>query len=342
MSALLTIAIPTFNRAEQLGQLLDSLFSQMDAFRDEIRILVVDNHSTDDTALRCGAWKQKGKPFEYICNATNIGMAHNIIKCFELTETPYCWVFGDDDMVRIGALGLILSHLIEQRPDILYCGYTAFKDSPSEKLASYAGPLSLWAMKAEDFCRVVQINMTFISAVITSKQAFLANGGASLIRQHANTLLPQLAWVFECMTYGCKFSYSRQPLVLARLEGSGGFNIFKTFTTDLVQIIDRALPSHLGAPLKRRTLIKFIPALICTVRQGQRGNFEVPTQCESDFRAAFGQHWTYWLVVEPILRLPIPFTKPFFYVSRLIANYLSVYDRALYFCNRLSSAKHRA
>ena len=76
---------------------------QIDAFRDDIRIVVIDNHSTDDTALRCEEWKQKGMPFDYICNAENIGMARNIIKCFELAETPYCWVFGDDDMVRIGA-----------------------------------------------------------------------------------------------------------------------------------------------------------------------------------------------------------------------------------------------
>lgn len=49
-SPLLSIAIPTYNRASVLTLCLDTILAQADPFGEEIEILVSNNASTDQTA----------------------------------------------------------------------------------------------------------------------------------------------------------------------------------------------------------------------------------------------------------------------------------------------------
>lgn len=327
MQAILTIAIPTYNRCVQLNQLLDSIFHQLESIRQMVRIIVIDNHSIDQTQQCCEKWLLRMTGMSYIRNPENIGMARNIIKCFETADTQYCWVFGDDDMIRIGVLPQIVRHLVDKKPDLFYCGYVGFRDIPEPAKAVFPKQLTTWQMSARPFCRITHINITFLSAVITNKAAFIARGGLNKLRQFENTVLPQLAWLFDTLTHGKEFSFVQQELVLSRLEGSGGFDIYKTFTVDVVSIVDQGLLSPMKQQFKRRTVIKFLPSLIYTIRQNKRGNFIVLKEQERYFRDAYSKFICYWLLLMPILKLPLPMVTPVFYASRLVSKYLSVIDR---------------
>ena len=327
MQAILTISIPTYNRCVQLNQLLDSIFQQLESIRQLVRIIVIDNHSIDQTQQCCEKWLLKMTGMSYIRNSENIGMSRNIIKCFETAETQYCWVFGDDDMIRIGVLPQIVRHLIEKKPDLFYCGYIGFKDIPEPAKAVFSEQLKTWQMSARPFCRITHVNITFLSAVITNKAAFIARASTIELRQFENTVLPQLSWLFDALTHGKKFSFVQQELVLSRLEGSGGFDVYKTFTTDLVTIVDQGLSPQMGLQFKRRAIIKFLPSLIYTIRQNKRGNFIVSREQERYFRDAYSKFLCYWILLVPLLQLPIPMAKPIFYISRVMSKCLSVIDR---------------
>ena len=63
-----------------------------------------------------------GANYTIIRNALNIGGNANILRCFELCETPWLWVLGDDDKVEPAAVATILE-TIESDPELLWINF---------------------------------------------------------------------------------------------------------------------------------------------------------------------------------------------------------------------------
>ena len=327
MSALLTITIPTFNRGEHLDVLLESLFVQINAFKDEVRIAVIDNHSTDDTALRCEAWKKKGMPFEYICNATNIGMAGNIIKCFEITDTEYSWTIGDDDVLRKGALRLILETLKRCKPDILQIGIASISENPIASQMEIHEKVTPRVMDASSFFKLTHVWLTFISGNLIRKATHANAANTAPLTTFENTVIPQLGWILETLKSGNRFVFVPQRLLLARRRNSGGYNPFKTFSVDIVAIVDTHLPPAESATFKVRAILKFVAPMIMSYRRDDLGDFQMMASDPADIRQAFSKFLGYWIWIVPLMRFPMGLAVIVYQVSRLFSKSISVVDR---------------
>lgn len=92
---LVTIAIPTYNRADNyLRQALESALSQT---YQHIEIIVSDNHSTDNTEA---VVKNLSDPrMRYFRQAENIGANNNFNFCLEQAKGDYFSLLQDDDMI---------------------------------------------------------------------------------------------------------------------------------------------------------------------------------------------------------------------------------------------------
>jgi abequosyltransferase len=118
---LLTIAIPTYNRPEQLQNTLRVILPQV-VSDERVRLLVLDNHSATPaqkiySALDIEAASER---VEIIRNKVNIGANANIMRCFEMCETSWLWVLGDDDKPATDAVGLILKDIDNSLSYIYY------------------------------------------------------------------------------------------------------------------------------------------------------------------------------------------------------------------------------
>ena len=71
-NVLLSIGIPTFNRAELLHSALFSLAPQIKEFQGEVELIVSDNNSQDNTE-EVVKWAQQFGPIQYHQNDENIG-----------------------------------------------------------------------------------------------------------------------------------------------------------------------------------------------------------------------------------------------------------------------------
>jgi glycosyltransferase involved in cell wall biosynthesis len=99
----LTIAIPTYKRPTQLAALLDALAHQPD---QRCEVIVLDNGNdprikdivADNEILRAG----------YRPNIANVGLAGNVLRCFETGNGPLLWILGDDDEILPDAIQQIL------------------------------------------------------------------------------------------------------------------------------------------------------------------------------------------------------------------------------------------
>jgi abequosyltransferase len=135
---LLTIAIPTYNRAWCLRELLPVIFDQA---KDESRIelIISDNASPDETPSVVQDFVARGLPVRYIRNTQNIGPDANFLQCFEQARGKYVWLFSDDDLIIPGALRKILAYCEAAEYDLIWVSGYSFAESHQHRTAGPNG-----------------------------------------------------------------------------------------------------------------------------------------------------------------------------------------------------------
>lgn len=136
---ILSLCIPTWNRAKFLKVSLDSLLAQ---YEDEnvksyIELIISDNASSDETKDVVDCYVNKGLPIRYSCNIENIGADKNFIKCMQLATGKYILLLGDDDILMPGTLAFLIDLLKErevglvhfQKQDNASSDYEVFSDT---------------------------------------------------------------------------------------------------------------------------------------------------------------------------------------------------------------------
>ncbi|MEO3705824.1 glycosyltransferase family 2 protein [Trichormus azollae] len=113
MSKLLTIAIPTYNRANLLEQQLEWLSKAIKGYECECEVLVSDNCSTDNTQEIIQKWQHtlNNITFRSNRNSENLGVMKNIIYCLSSATTKYVWTIGDDDPIQERAVSYVIGKI---------------------------------------------------------------------------------------------------------------------------------------------------------------------------------------------------------------------------------------
>jgi abequosyltransferase len=117
---LLTIALPTYNRAalleQQLGWLAAELASVPTA---RCEVLISDNRSTDATPEVIQRWSQglDDQRVRTQRHARNVGAVPNIFSCIQGATGRFVWTISDDDPIEKGTLAFLLEVLTDS-PDL--------------------------------------------------------------------------------------------------------------------------------------------------------------------------------------------------------------------------------
>jgi len=117
-SELLSIGIPTRNRARYLEDLLLGLEAQIRGAGlspEVVKVYVSDNCSTDRTPEIVGQLAAKSPHFVYSRQRQNVGAGRNVMTCARLARGQYCWVCGDDELLIEGGLSSLLGALEADR-----------------------------------------------------------------------------------------------------------------------------------------------------------------------------------------------------------------------------------
>src|SRR5579872_3211144 len=116
---LLTIAIPTYNRAGCLKELLSMLADQL-TNEPRVELIISDNTSPDDTPAVVREFQERGLCVRYIRNTQNIGPDANFLQCFEQARGKYVWIFSDDDLILPGGVAKILGYAAAAEYDLIW------------------------------------------------------------------------------------------------------------------------------------------------------------------------------------------------------------------------------
>jgi abequosyltransferase len=105
---LLSICIATFNRAEYIGETLESIIPQV---TDDVEIVIVDGASTDHTSSVVKHYIEVCKQIRYIQLPSKGGVDQDFCIAVEHAKGEYCWLFSDDDLLKPNAVGTVLNEI---------------------------------------------------------------------------------------------------------------------------------------------------------------------------------------------------------------------------------------
>jgi glycosyltransferase involved in cell wall biosynthesis len=140
---LITICIPTFNRAILVKELIEDLIESK--VNDIADILIIDDGSTDNTLEQIQCF-QSHKNIQVLANLTNLGVAKTFMRCFDECNTEYLIMMTDDDLFFKDGLTKVLEDIELHHPDFIA---TTFNTSQNYKSRNYKkiselGFLDIW------------------------------------------------------------------------------------------------------------------------------------------------------------------------------------------------------
>jgi abequosyltransferase len=298
---LLTIAIPTYNRAESLRALLDLLGHQINNDA-RVELIVSDNASTDATSSLIRRLLGQGIAIRYIRNETNLGADRNIIQCFESAAGKYVWIFSDDDLMAPGTVSRVLDAVANETFDLVYVTPYFFNEYRQHK--EFSPTTDITCTSARDFANRVHVMLTFISGLVVNKDTIC---GAP--HRPFNTLfdssLAQLGPFFTALNRHRRSLIIRDPLVAATANTSVGYALYKVFGTNLTTIANEWLDDPaVRKEIFNGTIQRFLPFWIFKSRKDAASTVaEDPHQV---LRACFGSYSRYWIYDYPVCTLPLP------------------------------------
>ncbi len=303
-SPILSITIPTWNRAKLLTETIRQLAGELKALEPlDVEILISDNASTDDTEDVVAHWLNEGVPLRYVRNLENIGSDANIAQCFNLARGKYVLILGDDDLFVDGALKSLLDLLSDKEPGVVCMRSYGFNsDFRKEFPGGYGAPI-IYA-KVDSFFQKIGALITLISVCVVNKQ-ILGNidasvyCGGNLVQVHLVTKAALLA------KYNVFFD---KYMIACKRNNSGGYNFAKVFVDNLFGIMDDyrgdVLTSRGLSALESRMMISFYPFYLYKSRM--YGDNSSLMSDRLIYTSRFKGRWEYNIILHPILYWPRP------------------------------------
>ncbi len=333
---LLSIAVPTFNRAETLAALLAVLLPQVAelarAGAPLLEVLIADNASPDHTPEVVAAAAQQfaaaDVPLRVFRHAENIGSDANFAFCYEQARGTFFWLCGDDDVVVPGGLARVVEQLQQPdgRPaevDMVYAtGYGFREDYERERKGDPLGRRIHTVRSARKFAQMVNIMFTFISCIIVNKRR-LEELPHAAPQQFVGTNLVQLAWSLPLLLQHRKSVVIWERVVAGREGQIHGYSIGHVFGERLAANVTALLPGRpdLQRPILNFALRRWMPSMIVEMRATRNETMQLDV-AHTTLRGVFGRNPRYWLCVYPALKLPVPlarlYTRATVLLSKLI------------------------
>lgn len=301
---LLTIAIPTYNRAGCLRELLTLLIEQV-KHEPRLELIISDNASPDNTSSVVQEFLDRALPVRYIRNLENIGADANFLQCFKEAKGKYVWIFSDDDLIIPGALRKILHYCEAAEYDLIWVNSYSFGQSHLP-CAATAQNDALEIFDPRTYAKHVHIFFTFISGNIINKDRVFQSQDSTDFAHLVGTNFGQLAWTYTALNGFVRGLYIREKLIAVRADNTGGYKLFQVFGPGLANITNQWVKSaKVRRVIMNGTIQRFWPVMLLRYKKVAK-DFTQEAKPENVLNPLFGDNFRYWLFAYPIIVLPYP------------------------------------
>lgn len=179
MEKILTIGIPTYNRKNQLTNCLNRICPLITG---EVQVLVIDNGSDKyDFSEFIKPYVDKYGVIAYQ-NKKNVGIDANQAKVFEMCDTKWLWMLGDDDFIMENAIADVLM-IIKQNSNAIYINLNSNFVGTVSGIKGFAEAMKLkWAYGHSFFISECLHNIEAASSDIYWHYRYLSSYTGQILR----------------------------------------------------------------------------------------------------------------------------------------------------------------
>jgi len=221
---LLSICIPTYNRADVLVQCLESIVTN-DGFGDDVEVVVSNNCSTDDTEEICLKYSSLYPNIKYFKNDTNIGADRNILHVLELGTGTFLKLSNDYCRFHPKSIEFfkeVIKKNFENKPAIF------FHHNSDGKGRNYS------TSSLDIFLSQEAVSLSWISNHGFWKEDFQNFKEKDL---YIETMFQQMDWTIRTLKKKKQLLCYINPIEIQDNEkkNKGGYNIVKVWTTQFLK-----------------------------------------------------------------------------------------------------------
>lgn len=335
MKPILSILVPTFNRAYFLERLLSGIEMQLRECCQErdVEVAISDNASEDLTLQVLDRFSRRNKSWMVIKNSANLGADANMLKLLSKSSGSFKWVIGDDDLPAPGLLPYILNLILGQSPSLIYLPSVWSPDISTLKIDSVPS-YSYRCISGLGVACELNIWVTFVSSwVFNADQLFAGLSSMEQISSGQGTSFIQLGWILPLLTYPQSTIFIAQnPAILATSGNTGGYSILRAFLVNYPGLVCKYTPgfTRIRLALIGKALRSYMPRLILSVRLGKA--YRNSGDNAGIFSDSFKLLWYYpsfWLLCLPALLAPVG-------LIQFILSLVSAVKRIFQKCTKLS------
>lgn len=300
-SPILTIAIPTYNRANYLNRCLFYITSQINLHDCLFELVVSDNNSSDETSEVVKKYIDLGYDIKYIKNSQNLGPDINIDNCYNIATGKYVLALGDDDILVSNSLYKLIDLLKNDDYGLVY-----LNSKPIIKNDIFNFERKIFNTKEyqdqNDFINEIGYNLTFISANIINTKFYNKN----LTSLYYGTNMAQIPFILEAILFSNKNLIINDEILRAQVDNTGGYKIFKVFGTNLNLILHDLSKIHPKMKFRKiiidKLLTLFFPFWIIKLKKVH--NFENEEDPNLILKPLFYKNLKYWIYCYPLKFMP--------------------------------------
>lgn len=327
---LLAICIPTFNRSKYLKGLLENISLEITNYNltNDLQVIIVDGMSNDDTDALVNSFKMRCN-LKYYRRQTKEGIDKDIIKCVDLSDAEYCWLFSDDDRFTDGAISYLLDILRNERKiSGCFCNRESFDFQLKRKVAEvneWPGKIftdnHLFIQKSE-CVKTIGMDFGFISSQVINRHLWLKAVGMEDYGDLYKSYYLMVHFIFKMMDEKCKWMYIHRPLVMQRTGNDTLLNkegVIKrqnieheSFETILQLHYDKGTEEYYVFFMK---MVKRLPRVIANLKS-QNIPYSIQVYLLKLFYKKYKKYSRFWFLVVPIFFMP---------------NFLLLYIKKFYF-----------
>lgn len=302
MEKLLTIAIPTYNRAKYLEELLNSIYIQIEPYKDKIELIVSDNASVDNTETIVKNYISKGLDILYIKNNENIGPDMNFIQCFKIAKGNYFHLCGDDDIFTDLAFNKIFRIFENKREyGLIYLNCYGFNENHIQEMPK-KNYKYYYECSTKEIVKRVNYYFTFISGNIINKKIVNKNID---FETFCNTNLVQLSWILPAVFNTNIHVYIEDKIIAAKAENSGGYKLFKVFGTNMNNIFNYFKKTGVDKEyfdiINRKLILYFFPMIIYNM--SKKGSMTWDSEdIYEELKKNYDSNILFWIFLFPLIK----------------------------------------
>lgn len=283
---LLSICIPTYNRAEVLENTLNSLFSNPEFDEDKVEVIVSDNCSTDNTAEVVAKYSL----VRFYTNHENV-RDRNFSIALEYATGSYIRLFNDTLSFKKGALKTMLKRIEEHLGDNsnLFFYENTFLYSNCEKEVHSKGA----------YLKTVSFYTTWIANFGVWREDFEKIKNKD---RYADLQFVQVDWNYRIVENNKKtIIYFEDLFHVNTPNKKGGYNVFDTFVNKYLFTIKQERFTLLSYEIEKYRLCKyFVYPWLITLFISVKEKFSFDTS--GVFRIIIKKYW-YEAYLYPMLFL---------------------------------------